>query len=298
MGAHVRILAAALLACPVAAADDNLLKNPGFEEGPETAPHHWNHYVQPPEGSTGLDGSLPGGLGAFAELDDAAHSGERAALLHIAIPYDRDPMNNWSQNVMADVAEKTLQLEGYIKVEAATSARIIAQCWHKDSRRVLYTASTANETPIAGTQDWTRAATTFSVPKGADFIVVRCVLSGSGSAWFDDLVLTTKGGTAPEGETTDDEAAAEEPGKPEPPAPPAVDERLGEMRQEVDRLREVNRDLVDMIAELRESNAALRGNLTELRAALRELTTQLAPPELPDRVPPLVPHREAEPETP
>jgi hypothetical protein len=178
------LLALAVGACVLpAGAGDNLLGNPGFEQQAGDLPLKWDAYV----GTADPDG---GGGGAVAALDHRAYSGEACVRLHTPIPYGRDPLNNWSQNLIKDLGGKAVRLSAQVRTEAASEAGLILQCWRKQPWGVMHVARTSDENPIHGTQDWTECGMRVDVPKGTDFVTVRLVLTGAGTAWFDDVSLT------------------------------------------------------------------------------------------------------------
>lgn len=168
---------------------ENLLANPGFEDLAGDKPARWDQFVQP----------MPG---AVATLTDTAHGGHYGVQLHIPTPYEKEPLNNWSQNIMGDFAGATLRVSGYIRVEEATEAALLVQLWRKKPWGVLGAATTSTDMPVYGTQDWQEVSLEVAVPEGVDFVTLRCILKGSGTAWFDDLSVTRV-----EGETGNKEAA-------------------------------------------------------------------------------------------
>lgn len=253
---------ALLLAALAAHADDNLLANSGFEELTGTQPARWDVFVQPRAGASG-------------RLVDEAHTGQFAVQLQIAEPYEQDPANNWSQNVIGEFGGKKMRLGGQIKVQEAEDAMIWAQCWRKAPLKLLYTASTSHRAPVYGTKDWDEAFIEFDVPQNTEFITVRCVLKGTGTAWFDDITLTEIG-TAPR-----------KPELPEPPAEdaPAVkktdaasvksdmkDGLKGYVRDQIDlkRLEEENKLLRKNIDALKDTNTALEERIKALEEKLAE----------------------------
>lgn len=172
---HVALSLLILFAASTSA--ENLVANPGFEDLAGEKPARWDQFVQP----------MPG---AVATLADVAHNGAYAVQLHIPAPYEKEPVNNWSQNIIGDFGGKTLRVSGYIRVEGAKEATIWLQMWRKKPWGVLGAASTSTDMPVYGTQDWQEVSMDVPVPEGADFVTLRCVLMGSGTAWFDDLSVT------------------------------------------------------------------------------------------------------------
>lgn len=271
-------------------ASENLLGNPGFEELVADAPARWECFVAPQEG-------------AFGRLDNTAFSGSCSVMLHTPMPYAKEPCNNWSQNVIAELGGKKLAASGYIKTNDITEAAIWVQCWWKNPWGVLYVANSSQDAPVYGTQDWQRVAMTFDVPKETDFVTVRCVIKGTGTAWFDDLSLMETG----EAESTEPKEPMPPMGGPAPSSTPpagASQTKLDKVEDEVTRLRNANMALAEALDQMQASNQQLMQELTAIREHLKQLQGPLAnttPAEsepggsltpLEGNAPPLVPHGE------
>lgn len=295
----------------LAGAEPNLLTNPGFEIEQDSQPADWALYVKPKPGAEGgLDREV------FSE-------GSHAIRLRTAEAYPEEPANNWSQNLLRNLSGETLVVGGLIKTENASGADIWLQCWRRNPWGVLYVAHTSDTHPISGTTEWTPVAMKVAVPKDTDFVTIRCVLKGKGTAWFDDLRVTDVTASA----STDKEVKAmsddlakgnspsaatgeakrenlppvprEEPKKEDIPAASKEDAK-------VDILREAE-SLADTLRSLKESNEVLRKELGEVRDELKDVRGKLekaqrasagpnankpAPSQKPKparRVPPLVP---------
>lgn len=163
--------------CAGSATAENLVANPGFEDLAGDKPSRWDQFVQP----------MPG---AVAELSDVAHGGTYGVRLHIPNPYDKDPLNNWSQNIIGDFGGATLHISGFIRVEEAKEAALLIQLWRKKPWGVMGGAITSTDMPVYGTQDWQEVSMDVAVPEGVDFVTLRCILKGTGTAWFDDLSVS------------------------------------------------------------------------------------------------------------
>jgi len=295
------IVAIALVLCRMAE-PENLLFNPGYEEVVDGAPVRWELYVMP---KAGAEGRL---------VEGTAYEGTRAVMLHITEPYKEDPANNWSQYIPGDYADHKLRISGYIKTEDATSAALWLQCCQQSPFKTLYLASTMDVTPIYGTRDWTRVAIDAQVPEGADFLVLRCVLRGRGTAWFDNLRLTRVSAPADMKTTEDTQRAAPAVKDPEitDPAfiePPTVELRSSESVPQPPpsgtALVEQQRGSIDEVAgqvdRLVDQLNAIQKRIDELsrlmhdRSTDEELQAPIAPvPPVQPVVPPLVPHRPRE----
>ena len=155
----------------------NLLLNSDFEAVDLSGmPAPWALFVLPRKGVEG-------------RIDSIARNGESSVMLHTPEPYPTEPANNWSQVILRDVASKELRLEGYIRTEAATEAALWLQCFSQNPARVVAAQTSSIETPVRGTSDWTRVEVALRAPQETDFLVVRCVLTGTGKAWFDSIAL-------------------------------------------------------------------------------------------------------------
>ena len=248
------------LACIVAAAATGpWVLNPGFEQAVNSRPLRWELFVQPMDG-------------AYGRLSEDTHTGEHAVMLHIPQPYPTDPVNNWNQTVLGEFGGSTVEVTGFIKTENATDASLWLQCWQQPAR-LLHVGSSSSTTPMYGTQDWREVRFEVEVPKEADFLVLRCVLQGQGSAWFDDIALSVRAVEPGEPESLPEET--EEVAAPLDTAPAdasaAVLEAAQALRETVEQLRESNE-------ALRERFEAIQAELSEVRAELSVLKQEPAPP--------------------
>lgn len=159
---------------------ENLLSNPGFDRLKlDGSPAHWDLFVMPNNKALG-------------RADSTAHDGYYSAMLYTPTPYANDPMNNWSQVVYDNLIGVELELTGNIRTENVTEAALWIQCFSKKRSRILATATSSSDFYLIGTQGWTQVRTEITPPKNTDFIVVRCIIQGSGKAWFDTLSLSVK----------------------------------------------------------------------------------------------------------
>ncbi len=242
----------ALLCALPCLAQNNLVANGTFETGGDS-PDHWELFVMPP--------TYPDDPQAEGRLDSTAVSGARSALLRNPQPYKKEPYNNWSQQLTGPLAGKKLTVKGQIRTENATSASIWLQCWRKNPLGLVHVAETQ---AVTETKDWTPVEVTFTVPESTDFAILRCVLRGKGTAWFDDVEVL-------------DESPQ--------PAPKEVAEKPNvaeEMVKATERMSET-------VRELRESNDKLRGEIGRLQEEVRTLREQMntPPPEPPAEAAPV-----------
>lgn len=286
--------AAIVLLLATSASAGNMLQNAGFEARLGDMPTGWHVYVEPQEGSS-------------AKFDAAeAHEGQWSAQLRNEFPYTEEPANNWSQNVLEPLAKSVVTLSGWIKTEDATEAAIWIQCFRKDPWEVLLQASTSTATPMSGTNPWTEVTTEATVPEGTDFCVVRCVLKGTGAAWYDDIALEVK--EKPQSASPAAEKPVAAPKAPKAPTMPHVPQAPSPApklnsdvpREEIVAAHEAVRDANEA---LRQSNEALAEQLKAMREQMESLRQQIreagdaakntiaegkAAPAVP--APPLIPH--------
>lgn len=276
------------------AAAQNLIQNPGFEEQGADAPLGWHLYVEPQAGSEG------------ARVDATAYEGRWSVMLHNATAYAVETANNWSQNLLQPLARKTLHVSGAIKSEDATYAAIWVQCFRKQPWTVLLQRSTIDTKPISGTRDWTPVEMDVAVPGETDFVVVRCVLKGTGTAWFDGIQMSVK-----EEPAAKDTPVAEKPVKlpeapvmPVSPVQPSVpgSSSLGNnpsrddiiatqsaLREANEALRQSNQALADQLNTMRQQLQDLREEIRGVEAAEKAKNKEALKKTTPVPAPPLVP---------
>ncbi len=267
------------MTAPVFSEGAGLVVNPGFEELSGDLPVRWKVFVMPREGVVG-------------KLDRTALSGQYAIMLHTPLPYDKEPTNNWSQNIIADLGGKKLRLSGHIKTREATEAAIWVQCWRKRPLRLLKLVNTSADAPMYGTREWEEVTKEFTVPDNTDFLTVRCVLLGTGTAWFDDvdLVMAGKaGGKNEKGEKKKSGGTPEGSFRIKVVGPDGVEypeitldapekgtgkddvvKLMTKLEAEIERLGEANRALAETLDEMRDNNAQLMDEVLTLRLELRE----------------------------
>lgn len=254
-------------ACASAAAD-NLLANPGFDEVNERGlPRRWELFVMPMDG-------------AFGRLDNVALDGSYSAMLYNPEAYAEEPANNWSQSIIADLGGKELLISGNIKCEDATEAAIWLQCWAKNRPRVLAAATTSTDSPVYGTRGWTHVEMKVTVPQRTDFIILRCVLKGRGTAWFDDLRVEDNS------ETDDSGDGEKTPAKTDAKTDAETDAKQKDEAKE--HLLESGKEMGKAIAALRETNEALLAQIKALQGRFDALRRELML-DLPRPDPPAVP---------
>lgn len=294
----------------------NLLANPGFESRSADQPDRWDFFVQPKPG-------------AVARLDNTAHTGEFSVWLHTPTPYEKEPVNNWSQNIIADFGGQTLRVSGFIRVAEAKEAALWLQCWRKSPWGVLAAASTSTDMPVYGTADWQEVSMDVEVPEGTNFVTLRCVLLGTGSAWFDDISVSRVGEEAtdeampeevaeapketvsaePEGDSATRETETKSDVVEAAPSDSSGDAArqeavvmpvMDKIEDEVRRLRDANLLLTDTLEKIQEVNQGLVNEMLAVQAELRALKEEEGHASAPTlegnapRVPPLIPLSEAQ----
>ncbi len=253
---HVFVLVPLLLLVSVSFAHaQNLLANPSFDAvDTQGRPEHWDLFVMPMQGALG-------------ELDASPLGPPFAAKLFIPKEYPQDPANNWSQTIMAEFEGNSLRVSGSIRTDDATEAAIWLQFCRRNPFRVLGAYSNSAASPVRGTREWTSVSFVAEVPENTDFVVVRCVLLGKGTAWFDDLAVERI-----ETEDTEESEESEE-AKPEEPSPSvepaAPDEHANE-------LIEANAALRDALSSMTETNKSLITQIGQLQDELQSLRADIA----------------------
>lgn len=250
----MKLLRLVLVLWSGAAAAENLLANPGFEEVDAFgSPVHWDVFVMPEEG---LEGRVDMRV---------AYEGQNAVVLHNGRLSTRDTVNNWSQNIITEAGGKEFLVSGYIKTRDATEAALWLQCWRKQPARLLHAVTSSAESPMDGTKDWTYVEMRAKAPMGTDFLTFRCVLRGTGTAWFDDVRVDD------EPREAEDEQGGEHDGEDEKP-PEATVAGAASLRT----LLDANEAMRETITALRDTNAVLAEEIAQLHAELRQLRRELA----------------------
>lgn len=251
------------------AASGNLLNNPSFElRMADGRPRSWSSFVLPQPG-------------AFADLDALAHTGQWSAMIHNPEPYAKEAANNWSQIILHDVAGKELVLGGWIRTEAVTEAALWLQCFQERPTQVVAAQTSSSAKLISGTNGWEHAEVLLTAPETTDFVVVRCVIKGQGTAWFDDISLQVAPKAEPNLEPIEPEEAA--------PAEQEPQEKLSKAD-----LVQLSRMLQHSIKELEASNKDLLQRIEAIQKDMEATRAKLPPPLEPldhGRIRhPLVPH--------
>ncbi len=261
--AHVSLVFG--LAVAATAHGENLLTNASFESlDGNGKPERWYSYVH----------EMPGAVGT---VDATLADGQQSITLYTPKPYPgEDPRNNWSQNVFEDLAGVEVEASASVRSRDVDEAAILVQCWDRSRDRLIATETSAADSPIRGTQDWTLIRFRFRVPRGTDYLTFRCVLVGAGRVWFDNVGLSR---VEPPPQPIEETApppftAVQEPVVSAVPAGRAPSS-VPAMPPDFGALIEANSALTRALEELRDTNQSLLGEIDQLRGQIGETRTQL-----------------------
>ena len=152
--------------------------NLDFEQGaPGGPPRAW--YA----GGDGYEAGLVG---------DHAHGG--TSCLRLAAVADKRTFGVATAGFpVADAAGRTATLSGWIRTSGITEG-YAGLWWRVDGPdRKTLAFDNMNARPITGDTDWTRYEISLPVADEAVNINFGCLLTGNGTAWFDDLAVTLDG---------------------------------------------------------------------------------------------------------
>ena len=196
-------------------------------------------------------------------------------VLHNPVPDAREPANNGSQNIIADLAGKELMVRGNIKTEEATEAALWLQCWRKKPWGVLHAATSSTDSPVYGTRDWTSVEMKVTAPKGTDYLTLRCVLKGRGTAWFDSLEVAQEpceSGSKGEDEPEKGVKGREDKASSELDVAKSLLEAHKAMVETNRVLQDTNKALTTQLDILQQELVALRAQLMAVQAGAQNLT--------------------------
>ncbi len=150
-----------------------LVKNGSFEEIQENQPSYWNLYIEPEEG-------------AYGKVDTTTyHTGKHSVLISHLRRYKKEPLNNWNQRILVPGNLEKVEFHGFIKIKDVFKAYFLIQFWSNEGKII----DSVKSDEVSGTSEWTSISKEFSIPKGTDFIMLRCILEGMGTVWFDDISI-------------------------------------------------------------------------------------------------------------
>lgn len=252
------ITAMATLLLPLAAHGQNLLANPGFDSLQlNGTPHAWSLFIMP-------------GNDALGDSARIAHDGDYSVMLETLSPYNREPVNNWSQPIFDDLTNTTLTLTASIRTENAGNAGLWIQCFRRGQSQTLSEATTIQSTPLSGTHGWSKVSTTIDPPADTDFVMVRCILLGTGKAWFDSLEAIAAKTESEEdalAEKWEELTPITNEAQPQPESPNKSEDILAvsaAIQATIRNLEQSNAELIERIASIQENLETYRGELQTL----------------------------------
>ncbi len=155
------------------------LVNGGVEQGQASTPTGWKH-----------DAADEQHIASWSS--EAPHSGERCLKLEV-LPNAASSWISTRQDGLRLNAGERYTLSAWVRTENVVGSVGI----------YLHVGNTGNYMVIspmaagkAGTNDWHRVSTEFTVPKECSIADLGTVLYGTGTAWFDDITLETQGAEA------------------------------------------------------------------------------------------------------
>ncbi len=112
-----------------------------------------------------------------------SHSGKRSA----AIEYDRGGSIWWQQTVQVK-GGRPYKLSAYIKTEGVEKFVQVQLAFVDEMSRFLHELKALPGTPaMKGTNHWSPAELEIRSPEKATAVDFRCLITGKGKVWFDDL---------------------------------------------------------------------------------------------------------------
>lgn len=259
---------------------ENLIKNPGFEEENGSVPLYWSLFVQPQEGS-------------FGKIDKKIfYSGKNSIFLNNTNAYPKEPINNWSQKLFLNTSQKKeVNFEGWIKTENVFKSYFLIQFWKQNPARIIDNKKTEI---LSGTNGWKKVTEKIKIPEETDFVVLRCVIEGKGSAWFDDVLLEYSEEQSDEIKRNTEKIEKENENK-------NIEDGIKKIEQRLEVLLRENTQLKEKISSLEEENKKIKEELEKINASEkdknivdREINKQIEVEQnekVKEKVPILVPHR-------
>jgi hypothetical protein len=174
--ARVLALVVAALAASQTIWAENLLLNPGAEQGKGENPSLWER------ASVAADGLK------MVRTGETVKSGKESLMIANDHKYDKPVANNWMQSLQKVPHGAALRVAAAIRTRDADSANVCLQCWDVTGEKMLAFGTTP---VIRGDQDWIRVTSNpVIVPAATASIIIRAALLGTGTVWFDDLEVT------------------------------------------------------------------------------------------------------------
>ncbi len=156
------------------AAAVNLAPNPGFEVADGGQPAFWAQRTPTDETRTlGWDSAV-------------RRYGKRSVRILSRAP----AISRWRTGHLRDLALEAGSegvLAGWIRTKDVQGDAYLKLYCMKASGGI---ASQPQSTSVAGTRDWTEVRLPFQVPSGTGYVMIYLELKGTGTAWYDDVVLS------------------------------------------------------------------------------------------------------------
>jgi uncharacterized protein (TIGR03067 family) len=149
------------------------LQNGGAEQAVDGEPVPWFAAQAPAEG-----------LRMWRALDER-YSGQASLAIANEHEYTQTVHNNWTQTIWDPPTGEIVQFCAQVKTRDAEAVSLFAACIGESGF-----LGVGRSPRLDGTRDWTRICTeSMPVPPETKSIVVRAILTGTGTVWFDDLSL-------------------------------------------------------------------------------------------------------------
>jgi len=246
----------------------SLVRNGGFEQGVGERPFSWLVSVAEAEGASALWD------------DQVSHSGLRSVKLSTSTEYSSEPFNNWSQNIEEPLADKRVTVRGFVKGHDVQSAALWLQCFRRGYAVAVSSVMSSETAPLLGSFGWTEQEASVYVPQDTGLVVVRLVLVGTGTVWFDDITIEVAGPLADRGADEDQPAEASvAPGVQDSDVQAALEAIAEDNR----RLRDVNETLSQQIEQLADRVRSLQSFLEQFQKSQPVPTDTALPFIIPPR---------------
>lgn len=166
----------------------NLVTNPSFEEG-DRVPVYWSRWIG------AMQDKVEENFSIVRTDKKVARTGEKSLTL-----YGDKSTTRWqavASTRMPVEPGAVYQLSGWIRTtdvkqeeEQFLNCNLYLQFFDGENRVVnVAQSSILASRVLTGTNDWTEVARIVQAPQGAKVARVGCVLTTSGSAWFDDVAF-------------------------------------------------------------------------------------------------------------
>jgi len=179
---------------------ENLLLNPGAEQGKGENPSVWER------ASVAADGLK------MVRTGENFKDGKASLMIANDHKYDKPVANNWMQSLQKVPHGAALRVSAAIRTRDADSANVCLQCWDVTGEKMLAFGTTP---VIRGDQDWIRVTSDpVIVPAATASIIIRAALLGTGTVWFDELEVTPERQASGENQTANTSTDDSQPDSP------------------------------------------------------------------------------------